>query len=324
MPSGIKFFGEGLPYLKNNDLQGKLIAIEGTDGVGRSTQIELLTQWLKVRGYGVVVTGWTRSKLMRKAINYAKSGNMLDRMTFSLLYATDFADRLENQILPALRSGFIVICDRYVYSAFARDSVRESDMAWIREVYGFAPIPELVCYLRVDVDNLIPRVIESGGMDYWESGMDLHLANNIYDSFKKYQKKMIESYDQMAEDYGFEVLDARRSVEEIQNDLRNRIEKIIGSPSGDVVPFPPTGGANLNNAESKNKFLNQEVEDSLQDFQPSLLIPGAVGPLVGEEKQIQSLGGPSASLGEGKRERPFSSILCPPFHIPEGPGSKNS
>lgn len=237
MQSGIKFFGEGLPYRKTIDCKGKLIAIEGTDGVGRSTQVELLIQWLKIQGYGVSTTGWTRSKLMSKAIDYAKSGNMLDRMTFSLLYATDFADRLENEIIPALESGFIVIADRYVYTAWARDSVRNPNQQWIKDLYGFAPIPHMTAYLRIDVENLIPRVIESGGMDYWESGMDLHLADNIFDSFKKYQHSMIEAYDQMAEQNNFEVIDARHPVDEIQKELRQRIQKVLGEPTGNVVPI---------------------------------------------------------------------------------------
>lgn len=237
MQSGIKFFGEGLPYRKTFDCKGKLIAIEGTDGVGRSTQMELLTQWLKIQGYGVVTTGWTRSKLMSKAIDYAKSGNMLDRLTFSLLYATDFADRLENEIIPALESGFLVLADRYVYTAWARDSVRDPKLQWIKDLYGFAPVPHMTLYLRIDVDNLIPRVIESGGMDYWESGMDLHLADNIYDSFNKYQKKMIESFDLLAEENRFEVIDARQNVEDIQNELRNRIQGALGSPVDNVVPI---------------------------------------------------------------------------------------
>jgi dTMP kinase len=237
MQDGIKSFGEGLPYRKSIDCKGKLIVIEGTDGVGRTTQVELLTQWLKLQGYGVTTTGWTRSQLMNKAITYAKSGNMLDRMTFSLLYAIDFADRLENEIIPALESGFIVIADRYVYTAWARDSLRDPKQVWIKDLYGFAPIPHLTLYLRIDVDNLIPRVIESGGMDYWESGMDLHLADNIFDSFKKYQHNLIERYDQIAEQNGFEVIDARRSVDEIQNELRQRIEKVLGTPADNVVPI---------------------------------------------------------------------------------------
>src|SRR5215831_3326417 len=243
MPNGIKFFGDGLPYLKTSDLKGKLIALEGTDGVGRSTQIELLEDWLQVQGFGVVVTGWTRSNLMGKAIEMAKGGNMIDRMTLALLYATDFADRLENQILPALRSGFVVLADRYVYNAFARDSTRDPSMTWIKEVYGFAPVPDLVCYLRIDLENLIPRVIESGGMNYWESGQDLHLADNIFDSFKKYQKILIQTYDNMAEEYKFQVVDARRSVEEIQQDLRQRIENVIRrGKNSSVVPLPSAGG----------------------------------------------------------------------------------
>ena len=120
MPNEPKYFGESLPYLKPFSVKGKLIVIEGTDGSGRSTQIGLLKNWLEVRGYAVVETGWARSTLMHKSIELAKSGNMMDRMTFSLLYATDFADRLENQIIPALRSGHIVIADRYIYTAFVR------------------------------------------------------------------------------------------------------------------------------------------------------------------------------------------------------------
>jgi dTMP kinase len=212
--------------------------LEGTDGVGRSTQIDLLENWLQVQGYGVVVTGWTRSNLMSRTIEMAKKGNMLDRMTFSLLYATDFADRLENQILPALRSGFIVLADRYIYTAFARDSARTPDTRWIKDVFGFALVPDLVCYLRTDVESLIPRVIESGGMNYWESGMDLHLTDNIFDSFRKYQKILIEAYDKMAEEYQFEVLDARQEVQEIQKDLRERIERVIKNVPENILPLP--------------------------------------------------------------------------------------
>jgi len=269
MPKGIKFFGEGLPYLKPSDFKGKLIAIEGSDGVGRSTQIDLLEEWLQVQGYGVVVTGWTRSNLMRKTIEMAKNGNMLDRMTFSLLYATDFADRLENQILPALRSGFVVLADRYIYTAFARDAARNPDMRWIKDVFGFAPVPDLVCYLRIDVENLIPQVIEAGGMNYWESGMDLHLSDNIFDSFKKYQKILIENYDKMAEEYSFEVLDARRTVQEIQSDLRERIEKAIRGPQGNMATrsLPEVRSAR---GESSRRASFGEIESRIQSIEKEL------------------------------------------------------
>jgi len=266
MPKGTKFFGDGLPYLKLGDLKGKLIAIEGTDGVGRSTQIELLEEWLQVQGYGVLVTGWTRSNLMSKSIEMAKNGNMLNRMTFSLLYATDFADRLENQILPALRSGFVVLADRYIYTAFARDSIRNPDMSWVKDAFGFALVPDLVCYLRIDVDNLIPRVIESGGMNYWESGMDLHLADNMYDSFKKYQRQLIQSYDDMAEKYRFEVLDARQPVEEIQNDLRARIQKILPPKKG-MISLPPIRSKAAN---SDKPIHFQEIQNKLHAFETNL------------------------------------------------------
>jgi dTMP kinase len=247
MAGGRRYFGDGLTYVNPSDLKGRLIAIEGTDGVGRSTHIELLQEWLEVQGYGVVTTGWTRSNLMSKTIEVAKQGNILDRWSFSLLYATDFADRLEHQIIPALRSGFVVLADRYVYTAMARDVVRSGERNWIRNVFGFALVPDLVCYLRIDVDTLALRVIESSGMNYWESGMDLRLGADLYDSFKKYQGSLIEEFDKMAEEFGFEVVDARKPPEEIQDLLRATIEPVLKNakktrsatdtrPAGEEVP----------------------------------------------------------------------------------------
>jgi len=227
MEDARQYFGDGLAYLNLSDLKGRLIAIEGTDGVGRSTHIELLQEWLEVQGYGVVTTGWTRSNLMSKTIEVAKQGNILDRWSLSLLYATDFADRLEHQIIPALRSGFIVLADRYIYTAFARDAVRSGDRKWIRDVFGFAVVPDLVCYLRIDVDTLALRVIETSGMNYWESGMDMKLGADLYDSFKKYQGLLIEEFDKMAEEFKFEVVDARKPPEEIQDILRAQIEPLL-------------------------------------------------------------------------------------------------
>ena len=224
---GERYFGDGLTYLNPNDLKGRLIAVEGTDGVGRTTHIESLQEWLEVQGYGVVTTGWTRSNLMSKTIEMAKQGNILDRWSFSLLYATDFADRLEHQVIPALRSGFIVLADRYIYTAFARDYVRSGDRKWIRDVFGFALIPDLVCYLRIDVDTLALRVIESNGMNYWESGMDLRLGSDLYDSFKKYQGLLIEEFDKMAMEFQFEVIDARKSPDDIQAELRAKIQPLL-------------------------------------------------------------------------------------------------
>ena len=247
MGSG-RYFGDGLTYLSPSELKGKLIAIEGTDGVGRSTHLEMLQEWLEVQGYGVMTTGWTRSSLMSKTIEVAKQGNILDRWSFSLLYATDFADRLEHQIIPALRSGFIVLADRYVYTALARDFVRSGDRNWIRDVFGFALVPDLVCYLRIDVDTLALRVIESKGMNFWESGMDLKLGSDLYDSFKKYQSLLIEEFDKMVEEFHFEVVDARKPPEDIQEALRAKIQPILKSDgrkdwktleAGKAAPEPP-------------------------------------------------------------------------------------
>jgi len=212
-------------------LKGKLIVIEGTDGVGRTSQIERLRNWLEIQGHGVVETGWTRSDLMSSLIELAKEGNTLTRDTFGLLYATDFADRLENQIIPALRSGFIVLSDRYVYTAFARHTVRGGSAEWIRGVFGFALIPDIVLYLITDVPSLVPRVIGSHGMDYWESGMDLHLGNDLYDSFCVYQERILEEYNAMAKEFKFEMIETiDRSIEAIQQDLRERIEPVVRRP----------------------------------------------------------------------------------------------
>jgi dTMP kinase len=200
----------------------------------------MLQEWLEVQGYGVMTTGWTRSNLMSKTIEMAKAGNIVDRWSLSLLYATDFADRLEHQIIPALRSGFVVLTDRYIYTAFARDFVRSADRQWIRDVFGFALIPDLVCYLRIDVETLALRVIETTGMNYWESGMDLRLGGDLYDSFKKYQSLLIEEFDKMAIEFRFNVVDARKSPEEIQDELRGHILPVLQNHKApmDTEPAP--------------------------------------------------------------------------------------
>ena len=217
------YYGRGLPYLPLNSYPGKIVAIEGTDGVGRSTQIRLLREWLEVQGYGVVETGWTRSPLMKPTIELAKTSNTLNKLTFVLLYATDFADRLEKEIVPALKAGFIVLADRYIYTALARGAIRGIDKPWLRDLYGFAIVPHLVFYLKVDVDTLIRRVLESGGMEYWESGMDLKVGDDIYDSFRAYQNKLLREYTGMADEFGFRVVDARQPVDVIQDQLRQQI-----------------------------------------------------------------------------------------------------
>ncbi len=230
-----KYYGHGLPYLSIEGYPGTIIAIEGTDGVGRTTQLDLLRKWLEVQGYGVVETGWTRSQLMQPTIELAKSSNTLNKLTFVLLYATDFADRLEKEIIPALKAGFVVLADRYIFTALARAGVRGVDRPWLRSLYGFAIAPHLVFYLKIDVDTLIRRVLESGGMDFWESGMDLKHGDDIYDSFRTYQGKLLREYASMADEFHFRVIDARRDIDTIQEELRRHVQAFL-TPAESVTP----------------------------------------------------------------------------------------
>jgi dTMP kinase len=233
------YYGHGLPYLDIEGYPGRIIAIEGTDGVGRTTQINLLREWLEVQGFGVVETGWTRSALMQPTIELAKSSNTLNKLTFVLLYATDFADRLEKEIIPALKAGFIVLSDRYIFTALARAGVRGVDRPWLRSLYGFAIAPHLVFYLKTDVDSLITRVLASRGMDFWESGMDLKGGDDIYDSFRTYQNKLLREYNSMADEFHFRVIDARRSIDAIQEELRRQIQAFLtASEKPAEVPQP--------------------------------------------------------------------------------------
>jgi dTMP kinase len=218
-----RFYGRPIPYISIDGYPGKLIAIEGTDGVGRSTQIQLLREWLEIRGYGVIETGWTRSELMQPTIELAKSSNTLNKLTFVLLYATDFADRLEKEIVPALKAGFVVLSDRYIFTALARAGVRGIDRVWLRNLYGFAIAPHQVFYLKLDVETLIRRVLGARGMEFWESGMDLKVGDDIYDSFRAYQNRLLREYSSMADEFHFRTLDARRSIDHIQNELRRQV-----------------------------------------------------------------------------------------------------
>jgi len=231
MPSrskrGKTWYGHGMPYVAQKRLPGHLIAIEGTDGVGRSTQIELLRPWLELEGYAVSNTGWTRSPLLHETIEEAKAGHQLTVTTFSLLYAADFADRLEHEILPALQAGFIVIADRYMYTAFARNTVMGAEPAWTRDLFGMALVPDLVLYLDIDVDTLVPRVVQGKGMDYWESGMHLALGTDLFDSFLRYQRRLISEYRRLAEEFGFATIDARPPIDEVQAALRDQIAKYL-------------------------------------------------------------------------------------------------
>jgi dTMP kinase len=225
--AGFSFFGEGLPDVDPAELKGKLIVLEGTDGVGRSTHTGLLKQWLENHGHAVLDTGMTRSALAGKRLKRAKEGHTLGGITMSLFYATDFADRLENEIIPALRAGFVVLTDRYIYSLMARAIVRGADPEWLREVYGFALRPDAIFYLRVNIDDLVTRVLQSTGFDYWESGMDMHMGDDMYESFIRYQKWLLAEFDKMVDTHGFEIVDASGSIEEVFEDLRGRVDRVV-------------------------------------------------------------------------------------------------
>lgn len=210
-----------------SNLPGKLIVIEGTDGVGRTTQINLLKPWLEQEGHAVLETGVSRSTLAGRGIKRAKEGNTLGRVTLTLFYATDFADRMEKEIVPALRAGFVVLTDRYIYSLMARALVRGLGGAWVRNLYSFALKPDAVFYLRIGVEDLIPRVVFSRGFDYWESGMDLHSREDMYESFCKYQTALMAQFDRLSQEYGFEVVDTADRADTVFRQLRIGIGRVL-------------------------------------------------------------------------------------------------
>jgi dTMP kinase len=218
-----RYMGHSMPYLPKEGCTGKLIVIEGTDGCGRSTQAALLKDWLEVQGYAVIDTGWTRSKLVGKAITDAKEGHSLHRLTYCLMYATDLADRMEYQIIPALRSGFIVLADRYIYTLLARGIARDAEKSWLRDLFGFAVQPDLVFYLQLGVDDLVPRVLEAGKMNYWESGLDMNYGDDLFASFVAYQTELIQQFNIMSDEFGFHCVDARQDPRAIQRQLRREM-----------------------------------------------------------------------------------------------------
>jgi dTMP kinase len=226
-PQPLQFYSEPLPGVDTSDLQGKLIVIEGPDAVGRSTQIAQLRQWLEQEGHAVLDTGMARSALAGKGIKMAKEGNTLGPITMTLFYTTDFADRLENEIMPALRAGFVVLIDRYIFSIMARAIARGEDRRWIEQVAGFALAPHAVFYLRTDVEHLVSRVVLGrGAFDYWESGMDLRFGPDMYESFVRYQTRLIKALDSMVERYEFTVIDASQPIDRIFRELQRQIRRL--------------------------------------------------------------------------------------------------
>jgi len=223
-----RFYGHGIAGVDLESLTGKLIVVEGADGSGRSTQISRLVEWLEGSGHATLQVGLRHSTLVSEELARAKQGNTLGRLTMSLFYATDFADQLENSIIPSLKAGFMVLADRYIYTLMARDMVRGIDENWLRNLYGIALVPDVVFYLNVSTRQLVERnFAKHQTLDYWESGMDLGLSRDWFDSFTKYQTLLAEQFSKLQKIYNFIVVDGDRQIDEINSELRHRIELVL-------------------------------------------------------------------------------------------------
>lgn len=208
--------------------RGKLIIVEGIDGSGKSTQIHLLEKWLAYKGVSVFKSEWNSSEMVKEITSKGKKKGLLTPTTFSLLHATDFADRYERNISPLLRAGHFVLADRYVYTAFARDIVRGCNPEWVKKVYDFAIKPDVAFYFKVPVDIAVDRIlIGRPKLKYYEAGMDMNLSNDQYESYRIFQGRIIEQYDSLAENEGFTVIDGTMNIEEQQNIVRKKIMPLL-------------------------------------------------------------------------------------------------
>ncbi len=212
----------------NKDYPGKLIIVEGIDGSGKSTQLHLLNRWLISEGYNVFFSEWNSSPLVKSTTKLGKKKKSLTPTTFSLIHATDFADRTEHQIIPALKAGAIVLADRYMYTAFARDVARGVDPEWVRNLYSFAVIPDIAFYFRVPLDISLDRILTGRAqLKYYEAGMDIGVSNDPVESFKIFQERIMCQYEAMVEEFGLTVMDATKSIEEQQQIVRDIVSKIL-------------------------------------------------------------------------------------------------
>jgi dTMP kinase len=228
----LAFYGEGIPYLRDVEVKGRLIVIEGPDGSGRSSQIETITSKLESEGHAVVNTGLKRSELIKEGILEAKQKLPLGQKTLTLFYAADFADQLEHKIIPSLQAGYIVLADRYIYTLMARSIVRSLSRRWSHDVFGFAIKPDLVFYLDVDPYELFHRVFQKyHALDYYESGADLGLSDDLFDSFVIYQRRMAKEFKLMEQRYGLIRVDGNLPMDVVNRDLQERIEKFLMASS---------------------------------------------------------------------------------------------
>lgn len=225
----VRTYGTKIPNLPKGELTGHLIVVEGADGSGRTTEVELLREWLEIQGHPVVDTGLRRSTLVSKQIDRAKLGHTLGAMTMALFYAGDFADQLENKILPALAAGSTVLADRYIYTLMARAIVRGASREYAQQLYAFAVEPDLIIFLDARADILLHRAIAKyGSLDYWESGMDLSLSRDRFESFFAYQALLKKEFDWMAKTYGFRSVDANRTPLQVHRDVKAIVAGLFG------------------------------------------------------------------------------------------------
>jgi dTMP kinase len=210
--------------MSDDGINGRLLAVEGLDGSGKSTQIYLLHQWLIGLGVKVFFSEWNSSSIVKGATRKGKKKHLLTPTTFSLIHATDFADRYERQILPMLKAGYIVLCDRYMFTSFARDGVRGCDPSWLRKLYGFAKKPDVTLYFKLPLNVALGRILEGRAqLKFFEAGMDLDLSNDIEESFRMFQKMVMEQYDQMIEEFNFTVIDGAKAIPTQQKIVREFI-----------------------------------------------------------------------------------------------------
>lgn len=207
---------------------GKLIAVEGLDGSGKSTQLHLVRRWLELEGYRVFFTAWNSSSLVKPSTSKGKTMRSLTPTTFCLIHATDFADRYERQILPLLRAGYIVLCDRYIFTAFARDAVRGVDREWVQQLYGFAAKPDLTLFFRAPLEVSLRRILEGRPeLKYHEAGLDMNWSADPYESFRIFQGRTLEEYERMTEPFGFTVINSDRDIHVMQEEVREIVRSKI-------------------------------------------------------------------------------------------------
>ena len=203
---------------------GKLFIVEGIDGSGKSTQLMLLHQWLQAEGYGTVFSEWNSSPLVKETTKRGKKRQMLTPATFSLIHATDFADRYERQLVPLLRAGYVVLCDRYIFTAFARDTVRKCPPAWVRGIYNFAALPDLTFFFKAELEVSLQRILDGRPqLKYFEAGMDMKLSPDPYESFRVFQGRILEQYLAMTTEFHFLVIDANQAIETQQSVVRELV-----------------------------------------------------------------------------------------------------